>query len=129
VELDSFPLFVGQRVAGHVVPARALREGTLALRLRAIEERRETRQTGPGRTTVSLNAYCHHEATLSIDLRGAAFGQGARFSFELPREAPGTRLSDSPPRYWELTATADTPGVDFEEVFLLPVYRRGDGPG
>ena len=27
-------------------------------------------------------------------------------------------------RYWELQIQADTPGVDFDAAFLVPVYAR-----
>jgi len=124
LELDSFPLYVGQRLGGRLVPARRLAEGQLVLTLRCIEERHEARRSG-NKTSHVVAAYAHHEAEQKLDL-SATSGDGVRVSFDLPREAPGTRLSDDPPTYWELRAKADVPGVDFEEGFLLPVYRRGE---
>lgn len=126
LDLDAFPVYVGQRLGARLVPARRLAEGKLELTLRCIEERHETRRSGTKNTNVVV-AYCHHEAQQAIDL-AVTDGDGVRISFDLPREAPGTRLSESPPTYWELRASAETPGVDFEEIFLLPVYRRGE-PG
>jgi hypothetical protein len=45
-------------------------------------------------------------------------------SFKLPEGEFGTRLSEAPARYWELEVKADTPGLDFGALFLLPVYER-----
>jgi hypothetical protein len=52
--------------------------------------------------------------------------------FDLPPpgpEAPGTVLSSTLPRYWELELRADLPGLDFEAVFLVPVYQRPGAAG
>lgn len=124
LELDRFPVYVGQRLNAQLVPARRLAVGTLELKLQCVEERHEVRKSGDERSNVVV-AYAHHEASQTIDLATTS-GDGVRVVFDLPRDAPGTRLSQSPPTYWELRATADTPGIDFEEVFLLPIYRAGE---
>ena len=31
------------------------------------------------------------------------------------------------PRYWELEVHADTPGIDFRAIYLVPVYRAPRG--
>lgn len=35
-----------------------------------------------------------------------------------------TALSERPARFWELEVEAKTPGVDYHERFLLPVYAK-----
>jgi len=35
-----------------------------------------------------------------------------------------SRLSERPARFWELEVKGKTPGVDYQERFLLPVYGR-----
>ena len=47
-----------------------------------------------------------------------------QFTFPVPRCDHGTRLSDRPPRYWELEVAANTPGLDLQARFLLPVYAE-----
>ncbi|HET7292070.1 MAG TPA: hypothetical protein VFM88_06575 [Vicinamibacteria bacterium] len=123
LELDAFPLFVGERLTARLVPARSLVKGTLELTLRCVEERHEARRSG-NRTSNVVVAYAHHEARHAVDLATAP-GE-TRVSFDLPRDGPATRLSSDPPTYWELLAKAETPGIDFEETFLLPVYKRGE---
>ena len=49
----------------------------------------------------------------------------AQLEFDLPQDAPGTRLAVEGgefPRYWELVVTAKLPGIDYEGLFLLPIY-------
>jgi len=48
----------------------------------------------------------------------------AHIEFDLPADGPETCLSDVPTRYWELVVRAQMPGVDYEGVFLVPVYRQ-----
>ena len=55
------------------------------------------------------------------------FGARIPIRFDLPAPGPealGTELSAELPRYWELELWAELPGLDFQAVFLLPVYRR-----
>lgn len=55
------------------------------------------------------------------------FGARVPIRFDLPPPGPGvsrTELSAQLPRYWELELWADLPGLDFQAVFLLPVYQR-----
>ena len=50
---------------------------------------------------------------------------GVPVTFLLPPSKDlSTSLSERPPRYWELKVEADTPGVDYEATFLVPVYAK-----
>jgi hypothetical protein len=52
-------------------------------------------------------------------------GDALPITFNLPTGDLGTKISEcSTPRYWELEIHADTPGVDFNARFLVPVYTR-----
>jgi hypothetical protein len=51
----------------------------------------------------------------------------AHIEFDLPADGPETCLSDVPTRYWELVVRVEKPGVDYEGVFLVPVYRKQQG--
>jgi hypothetical protein len=42
--------------------------------------------------------------------------------FDLPKGAPGTRLHGDRAVFYELEAKAETPGVDYRAIYLLPVY-------
>ena len=66
------------------------------------------------------------EATESLGREEAswAFGKDVGVVFDIPEDAPGTALSERPPRYWELHVRGETIGPDLDEVFLVPIYAR-----
>ena len=48
-----------------------------------------------------------------------------QLEWDLPPDAELTsRLSERPAWYWELVAEAETPGIDYQARFLLPVYAQ-----
>lgn len=54
----------------------------------------------------------------------------AQLSFLLPHDAVSTDLIGDPntcppkvPHYWELVITFKRPGIDYEGIFLIPIYR------
>ena len=49
--------------------------------------------------------------------------QAVRVRFDLPADAPPTRIDDADPRYWVLEVRAVRRGVDFVGTYLVPVYR------
>jgi hypothetical protein len=43
----------------------------------------------------------------------------------LPNDAElSTQLNGRPAKFWELEVKAKTPGVDYHERFLLPIYAK-----
>jgi hypothetical protein len=49
---------------------------------------------------------------------------GAVERFDPPPDAAPTRLHAPQPVFWEFHVTLDLPGLDFEEIYLVPVYGR-----
>ena len=120
VRLNTFPFYVGNTfdLAYEGGAALADLQG-LSATLRCVEEQIETWGHGKGRTTRSV---CYQvygdERTFDTDPHGRA-----ALSFGLPADLPGNRLLETPPTYWELEVRAARPGVDYDGVFLMPVYR------
>lgn len=97
----------------------------LVFTLRQIQERLETRGSDDGQTTTHVR-YQQWADRFVIDGPGQhPGGADLPVTFLLPPDARGTELRGNPPRYWELEIHADTPGVDFKETYLIPVYPRG----
>lgn len=47
---------------------------------------------------------------------------------QLPTHFLPTRLNTDRPRYWILEVSTDTPGLDFDVCFMVPVYARESQP-
>lgn len=92
--------------------------------LRCIEEKIETRKS-------DKNTQRYYDRIQLWEARQTIAGPGQHMAgdpidlnFELPENRPSTDLMRDPPRYWEVEMHAVTPGVDFHQRFLIPVYAR-----
>ncbi len=124
LSFDAIPFRVGQEAGLRFLgPGRGEVPDRVVVTLRAIEERYETRGSGKNRSQ-RVVCYENYADTRTVeDVRVRWEGRrGLALRFALPADAAGTRLSERPPRYWELEVSADVPGVDYKATFLLPVY-------
>jgi hypothetical protein len=126
-----FPFLLGERLEVALLrePGTPRLDGLTAT-LACVEERWVEREEqdgdSPGRTRTRRGL---ERRELWSETRPVALVAGARLpiAFDLPRpggEAVGTALAADPPRYWELTLSADLPGIDFGATFLVPVYEN-----
>jgi hypothetical protein len=124
VSFEGFPFRLGDQASLRFLgPGRSELLEPMTVTLRAVEEAYETRGSGKNRSQQVVCYETYVDTQAIDDVRGRWEGRrGLALEFDLPREAAGTRLSERPPRYWELEITADVPGVDYRAVFLLPVY-------
>lgn len=124
----TFPFFLGETFDAELSNTRGIgRYDKMTITLRCVQERFEVRKTSDGKSE-SVAAYCtwsdeHVEEAGELRAGDAP----KRVTFRLPQGDYETRLLQIPPRYWELVACAETPGVDFQSVFLVPVYARPPG--
>jgi len=96
----------------------------LTVTLRAVEEVYETSGSGDNRSQkVVAYAVQQHESVVTHPHEMPTVQRDAWFEFDVERDAPGTDLASRPPKYWELAIHGDAPGVDFEDVFLVPIYN------
>lgn len=124
VRFPHFPLCLGDTVELYFEGTRALRRrNVLAAELLCIRERLETTGSGDSRTTRHAHEVLHDDSKrFSTDPAGRA-----TLRFDLPADAPPTDLLGDPPHYWELVVTAEIEGIDYEGIFLMPVYRCRKG--
>jgi hypothetical protein len=66
----------------------------------------------------------YYADTLTFEQSGVSEGKDIPLSFDLPSGGKSTNLESLPCYYWEIEVTADTPGVDYNAVFILPVYEK-----
>lgn len=116
--LPSVPLRLGTRPAVKLESADRVR-GQLSASLRCVEERVVTDHSG-GKRSQRVECFVLHEKSWTIER--SPTGADLAIALELPAAAPSTDFGRHPPRYWELELAAETPGIDYHAVFLLPVY-------
>jgi len=130
LEFHRFPFFVGEEVKVTFSTTKDIgRIRSVSFSLRCIQEEVEEYRA-EGRREERVVAWQLYEDTRTFAGEGELHphAEGVPLSFPLPGDVPGTSLSSTPPRYWELEVKADVPGVDFHASFLVPVYRERDEP-
>jgi hypothetical protein len=103
-----------------------IRKGTFTLR--CVREWMES--TGrPGDRRITL---IHEELWSAKWLleqpRKLALKDSVELSYELPSHAQPTQLSAVSPVFWELEVKLDLPGLDFRELYLVPIYGPKTSP-
>lgn len=119
------PLLVGQtaRLTFRLPAAlRALPDPPpLVATLRCLSERWQTVRRGDGSSqqlvVTPLHELEQRRSAGEVDEEGQL-----RLEFEVPPGAPSTQLLGSDLVYWELEVQAETPGIDYRGLFLVPVY-------
>jgi hypothetical protein len=96
----------------------------LTLTLRCVQEKYVTSGTGSNRQT---NVVCYElysdVATFDRDRLTGLAGNDIPVEFRIPADQPTTSLAATPPIYWEIEASGKSKGVDYEALFLVPVYK------
>jgi len=121
---DSFPYFIGGTVQARLRVSRHFDSlDDLTITLRCVQEKYVTSGQGKNRST---NVVCYElysdVATFTHEQLAGAASSYLPISFRLPDNEPTTRLTDTPPTYWQIEARGQAHGGGYEAYFLLPVY-------
>lgn len=124
LRFDSFPFFMGEKVAVTLLAAERLRDFRAITATLTCCEQRETRDSDGKTSTTEFTLWQEKSEFKAGELILA--GSLLPLSLRLPPGEPAkpTDLSSYLKVYWKLELIADTPGLDFSAVFPLPVYRR-----
>jgi hypothetical protein len=121
----QFPYYTGQTLRLTFAGSQRLAscEGLKAT-LHCIKEYYEWSGSGNSRmATPIMESVWRGKCAFSTDISGSA-----ELTFDLPHDVPGTDLigdaGQQIPYYWELEVTAKIPGIDYEGIFLIPVYEK-----
>jgi hypothetical protein len=96
----------------------------LTVTLRCVEEKYVGTGVGEDRST-RVVCYEIYKDVMRYDRDRLTHLAGNEISieFRLPSDQPATNLAATPPTYWEIEARGKARGVDYEAVFLVPVYK------
>lgn len=120
IAYDRFPFFLGEALDVRLgCRGRLDRFDKLTATVRFIEVKRERRGNRN-----DLVCYQHWAEQLAFEPRLLRDVPVLPISLPLPTGDYETRLSGDAPRYWEIEAKGEAPGIDFLARFLLPVYSR-----
>lgn len=120
VRFDTFPFLVGHPLRVTLELPRALRSfPELRATLRLAEQKWETHYNGNKRNQrlVTYERWAEEQVIPRDRIDGAV-----TLEFMIPAGAPTNDLASPTARYWELQLDAETPGIDYHGLFLLPVY-------
>jgi hypothetical protein len=122
---NDFPFALGGTLRARLrVPRHISAIDELTLTLRCVVEKYVTTGTGENRTS-KVVCYELYGESVSFDrnrLNGLVVGE-IPVEFKVPADQPATTLIATPPTYWEIEAKGKAHGVDYEAVFLVPVYK------
>ena len=123
IEYDGLPQRLGETLEVRWVGRRPIgRYNKITFTLRCVKEEIEEHGSGEDRSQRHVR-YQIWADTYTVDGPGEHFaGEPIALTFLPPADAPPTELRRNPPRYWEIEIHADTPGVDFHQIYLVPVY-------
>jgi len=123
LHFSSFPFYLGGELRATLSRVGRLRRArTLTIRLVCVEETFETREKN--RSAGMCYALYEDKQVLTAKELREIQGRTLPVAFPLPFYPPATRLTARPSYYWEVVVTADIKGIDYEAVFLVPVYDR-----
>jgi hypothetical protein len=125
IEFPSFPC----RLPGTVIVRwhpfggiNHVNKGTFTLR--CVEERMETRGVGNNQRVVLVHEQIGSTQGFFEQPRHFQLQEKVELRYELPSDAQPTRLAADKPIFWELEVKLDLPGLDFNEIYLVPVYSQ-----
>lgn len=122
--LAQVPLEPGTPCSARLLMSRSVGAAT---KLKATLRLEKTTTSGAGKNQ-HTDSVVVCERSLEVP-RSAFFEQGGRLAvelrFELPGDQPVTRSGGDVSYEWQVAVEAETAGVDFEEIFSVPVYRTG----
>ena len=108
LSFGHFPFCAGEVLEAYLEGVQGLEHlDRLDCSLRFVEERYEATGHNGAHEVNSYQLYCD-ERSLETRMSGPV-----HLRFQLPRNGLATRLSDRPPRYWQLALQGEAKGLDF----------------
>ena len=127
-EMESVPCVIGRELRGTIQTHFPQTPGHgIQLKLTCVH--RIVTGSGKEQSTQEQIVWRDEKVVMPEQLGPGALGTSIPVSFHVPADAQPT--DNSNPRnamIWKLEADANVPGVDYEDIFELPVFRTKDSP-
>lgn len=121
---DTFPYFVGGKVTGKLIFPKPIGDyKTFKVTLQCVQEETVRVKTSKGYKSV-VRCFQLYKEELKLNENGQVLDNEVPINLDLPKGDYENSMVNTYYRYWELTVHADTPGVDFNATYLLPVYHK-----
>jgi hypothetical protein len=118
--LLTLPTWTGGTLSAELSFSRGLPAvGPTRCTLHCVDESRQADTTGS--TTPDDSLVSVYREVQELDTAGTKLRR-LRVEFEIPPDAPGTRLSEAPRIFWRLDFRVPAMGPDYQGEFLVPVY-------
>lgn len=125
IKYEHFPFITGERVGLRwSVPSGCQNTESITFVLRCVEEWTESTGAGDDRSTILIHEQLWAATRTTVGRLANWPSTSLSVTFDVPATASGSYLSGEPRiTFWELQVCTTAPGVDFEERYLVPVYR------
>jgi hypothetical protein len=125
VRFSRFPFRVGEPVDIAWRPASGIgRANGGSFTLRCVREWFEVAGGGSDRNRRMVHEEQWSGAWLLDHAHEFDAGSEVDLRYRPPADLPGTDLAADRPVFWEFEVRLDLPGFDFEEIYLVPVYKQ-----
>jgi hypothetical protein len=126
VRYGEFPYFLGGTLRARLRAPRHLEVvNSLSFSLRCVQERYVTTGAGNNRRSQVVCYELYKDiVTLDHDRLANFVGAEIPVEFRLPADKQTTSLADTPPTYWQIEASGEARGADYQAYFLVPVYKK-----
>jgi len=127
LRLLTLPAWTGGTLGAELSFSRGLHAvGPARCTLHCVDESRRAAPPAPGPPADSLVSI--YRETQELDTAGRTVRR-LRVEFEIPADAPGTRLGGTPRIFWRLIVHVPARGPAYRGDFLVPVYAPEPHPG
>lgn len=127
-EMAAVPCVIGRELHG-AIQTHFIRPPSHPVHLKLTCVNRIVNGTGKEQTTQEKIVWCEEKDVSPQDLVPGPKGTSIPVHFHLPIDARQTDTTNSRNSiHWQLEANVDVPGVDYEDIFELPVFRTKDTP-
>ncbi len=127
-EMASVPCVIGRELRG-VIQTHFARPPSHPVHLKLTCVNRIVTGSGKQQSTQEKIIWCEEKDVAPEELSPGPRGTSIPVQFHLPVDVQQTDTAS--PRnsiHWQLEAEVDVPGVDYEDIFELPVFRTKDTP-